>query len=416
MVGGRVQTWTMAEMIENSVLFLITMGAFSLLMWRRVRGNSLWRATVTPLASIIGSGFLIVAPLLSDLSGKWAPFAMAGIVALAWGLGSVVRFNIRHAEPVLAAGNETRALRWAEDASRMALALAYIVSVTFYLRLMASFVMDAADVHSIFLGNMLATLVLAFIGVAGFLRGLGGLEALEETAVSVKLAIIVALLAGLSWHDATGGYVLDGVVPGDMPFAERLRMLAGMLLVVQGFETSRYLGHAYDADVRGKSMKLAQLLSAAIYILFVALLLPLLSSLSGEKPDETAIIGLSQQVASLLPSLLVVAAVMSQFSAAVADTAGAGGLGEEQSGGRLPAQKGYLLVAGAGIVIVWSADVFEIVAVASRAFAAYYGLQALVALLTIGDAKVEAGRGLRLIFTLLGFLMLLIALFALPVG
>lgn len=34
-----------------------------LLVWPRVRRNVTWRATTTPLASIIGSGFLVLGPM-----------------------------------------------------------------------------------------------------------------------------------------------------------------------------------------------------------------------------------------------------------------------------------------------------------------------------------------------------------------
>ncbi len=51
---------------------------------RRVRSSEGWRATVTPLASIIGSGFLVLAPLLAATVGSWAPVAMTGIVMLAY--------------------------------------------------------------------------------------------------------------------------------------------------------------------------------------------------------------------------------------------------------------------------------------------------------------------------------------------
>jgi hypothetical protein len=36
-------------------------------------------ATSTPLASIFGSGFLIIVPILSGAVGKYAVFAMAGV-------------------------------------------------------------------------------------------------------------------------------------------------------------------------------------------------------------------------------------------------------------------------------------------------------------------------------------------------
>ncbi|MGJ0395441.1 MAG: hypothetical protein ACR65U_04335 [Methylocystis sp.] len=43
-------------------------------------------ATVTPLASIFGSGFLAIAAILAMAAGRDAVFAMAGICALAYGV------------------------------------------------------------------------------------------------------------------------------------------------------------------------------------------------------------------------------------------------------------------------------------------------------------------------------------------
>jgi hypothetical protein len=87
------------------------------------------------------------------------------------------------------------------------------------------------------------------------------------------------------------------------------------------------------------------------------------------------------QVALVLPILLVLAALSAQFSAAVADTGGAGGLIAELTGNRVSARMGYVLLATIGIALTWSADLFEIISYASRAFALYYGLQALIAAL-----------------------------------
>ncbi len=85
--------------------------------------------------------------------------------------------------------------------------------------------------------------------------------------------------------------------------------------------------------------------------------------------------------ATALPLMLIVAAIMSQFSAGVADTVGAGGLASETSRGRLSSNKGYLVVSVFAIILIWSADLLEIIALASRAFALYYLLQCVVALM-----------------------------------
>ena len=61
---------------------------------------------------------------------------------------------------------------------------------------------------------------------------------------------------------------------------------------------------------------------------------------------------------------------------------GGGGLLHENSHGRLSANVGYVsvAVAVAAILLVWAVDLLEIVALASRAFADYYFLQTLLAL------------------------------------
>ena len=47
-----------------------------------------WRATATPLASIIGSGFLVSTPLLILSAGQYAALAMMIIAVIAYVLGS----------------------------------------------------------------------------------------------------------------------------------------------------------------------------------------------------------------------------------------------------------------------------------------------------------------------------------------
>ncbi len=79
--------------------------------------------------------------------------------------------------------------------------------------------------------------------------------------------------------------------------------------------------------------------------------------------------------------MLVVAAVMSQFSAAVADTVGAGGLVNENSRGKLSSNISYIAVSICAILLVWTADLLEIIAFASRAFALYYLSQCVLALI-----------------------------------
>ncbi|HHC30178.1 MAG TPA: hypothetical protein ENK80_06440, partial [Rhodobacterales bacterium] len=48
-----------------------------------LRGRPIWRAMITPLASIIGSGFLVLGPVLNHAYGLWAPAAMAVLCVVA---------------------------------------------------------------------------------------------------------------------------------------------------------------------------------------------------------------------------------------------------------------------------------------------------------------------------------------------
>jgi hypothetical protein len=255
--------------------------------------------------------------------------------------------------------------------------------------------------------------VLFSIGVIGLLRGLHGLEWLEVSAVNIKLGIIAALLIGLvsfdtGWLASGESIALHPIVDG----VETLRLLAGMLLVVQGFETSRYLGDAYEPALRIRTMRYAQWIAGGIYIVFVSLALPLLGS-HREPASETAIIGMSRQVASVLPAMLVLAAVMSQLSAAIADTVGSGGMFEEASERRVPLRLGYALVVALAIGLIWVANIFAIIAIASRAFAFYYLVQCVAAWLAAGRIDDRRRRlALRFGVSLLGLLLALVVVFA----
>ncbi len=397
-------------------LALAAIGVALFLLHSRFTSSELWQAIVTPLASIIGSGFLIIAPMLAMIGGNTAPWLMILIVCFAYLLGAVIRFNILHAEHHLKQDSGITAINSLERFSNLVLSFAFIISVCFYLRILWSFVLELFSANIPVLAQSLTTITLIIIGFSGWRWGLHALENQEKISVSIKLAIITILLMALFQYDLVHGFINREVQSESHSITERLRMLAGMLLVVQGFETSRYLSTDYSQTMRIKSMKLAQLISAFIYIVFVFLITPLMPFISYENVDETAIINLTSHVVVILPYLLVVAAVMSQFSSAVADIIGTGGLIEEESYGYLSERPSYLLVAGLGIVLVWFADVFEIVALASRAFALYYLLQTILAFRV--SFELEKGR-YRLLWqmTLLvtSVLLAAVVLFAIPV-
>jgi len=397
---------------------LITVGLITIacLQLPAVRSYIFWRAMVTPLASIIGSGFLIVAPLLAEIVGKYAPAAMMIIALVAFWIGATIRFNIKWAEPLLKDTRNAYAIARVEGLSRISLVGAYIVSVTFYISLMAAFLLDPIEQNTPYTQEVIATITLIFIGIMGFTRGLKGLETLETLSVSVKIGIIAALLVGLFVHNLDMGFDYRPNHGNSYSSFEQIRLLAGMLLIVQGFETSRYLSNGYTSTTRIKSMMAAQILTAAIYITFVILLLPLLNHLQEGAPDETAIIAISAYAAPALPLMLVIAAIMSQFSAATADTVGAGGIVEEQTQGKIPISASYAGVCLIALILIWSADIFTLVALASRAFAFYYFLQTIITIMILLRTNEVPNRTFKIGSAVsLALMLLFVVVYALPV-
>jgi len=153
-----------------------------------------WQATVTPLASIIGSGFLVAGPILAHTAGTQAWLAMLGLCAVAWLFGAALRYNIVHVEPMIAGDVPAPALtKGLERASELSLSLAYFVSVAYYLNLFAAFGLRIDGIVDPFWIRVASTAAIAAIGLVGVLRGLSGLERLEIAAVGLKLSLIGGL-------------------------------------------------------------------------------------------------------------------------------------------------------------------------------------------------------------------------------
>lgn len=380
----------------------------------KLRRNEAWRATVTPLASIIGSGFLVSLPLLARNLGVYAIGAITLLLVLAYLLGGAVRFNIKYGEPLFD-GEGARLISWFDKIARLTLVLAYVVSVSYYLSLLAAFSLKAiniAEAHTI--ARVIASVFLVAIGGWGFVRGLRGLESIEEYAVGLKLAVIAAVLAALVVFNvaltAHGDWRIQAAAP-PLDF-HHLRIVLGLLIVVQGFETSRFLKGTYPAPLRIRTMRWAQLISGAIYLAFFALALPILHT----APDNADVAGVTEMVAvaaTILPLVLIAGAVFAQLSAAIADAIGAAGLLRESTS--LSGRWAYLLIAAAGCALIWSVDVFRVIQLASSAFALFYAMQAGLAVLVAAKTKDVSWRAPRMAgFAALALIALAAAVLGIP--
>lgn len=128
-------------------------------------------ATVTPLASILGSGLLIIVPVLEMTLGAFAIVGAVAICAVAWLTGTAIRHNVVVVEPRASTGT--------------------------------------LDTHTARLGQLAdAVIVIACGAVAlivaiGALRGFNGLDRLDRVSLSVVLLLTVLLGIVLLAHDLT---------------------------------------------------------------------------------------------------------------------------------------------------------------------------------------------------------------------
>ena len=287
--------------------------------------------------------------------------------------------------------------------------IAYFISVAYYLQLLAVFVLHIFGIDSAIAAKSFSSTILIGISVIGITHGLSSMEKLEKYAISLNLGMISALLVALfcyNWGLFNSGNWQLPVAPATFSTTD-FRVILGLLIVVQGFETSRYLGADHSAKERIITMRRAQWISSAIYIIFISLMTVLFHP--GLGSDVTEVIKLTAPVAVVLPALLTIAAVGSQFSASVADEAAAGGLLQDVF--KIPVKKAYLLVMVVSVTLTWMTSVTEVISIASRAFAVYYLLQCIVAALM---AMKAGSHGKMLFFSCAGLLCLAVALFGIP--
>ena len=402
-------------MILDSLIILIALTVASYLAFsKRLSKSSAWKATVTPLASIMGSGFLVSAPLLASIVGKLAVVSMAILLIIAYSVGSAIRFNIRYFEPIEHKKGTAQDVAFL---SRIVLAGAYFISITYYLELLAAFSLKAFGIENDMAANSVTTALLIIICSIGMWRGLKELEHVESYAVSLNLGMIVGLLFALAVYNIQlvmhGNWSLP-TLSSDVNLND-IRVLLGLLIVVQGFETSRYLQEEHKADERIRTMRIAQITSSVIYLLFISLATVLFDG--HMNADVTAITNMVLPVAVVLPVLISIAAIGSQFSAAVADTSGAGGLVEDIVQYKLPVRYAYLLIMALTVFLTWESNVNEIITYASRAFALFYFLQCLVAFIVAlkkSDLKRRRQRLFR--FAVTAIICLCVFLFGIPSG
>lgn len=389
-----------ALIVALIVALALTFGGFA--------RSDAWRATVTPLASIIGSGFLICGPLLAREFGSAAILAMAALLAIAYAAGWVIRYNIVHVEDHLASAAFNDPIAWTARVTQGVLALAYAVSVAYYLKLLAEFSLKPVGLDPAWqplAANVIVTVIVVLMTLLALGGSLRKVEHLAHGTVSIKIGIIAGLLVALGIAWARNG-MAEPLPPVRLSWAS-IPMLLGLIITVQGFETSRYLGHDYPADLRIKTMRHAQWIASAIYLAFIGLLTPFLSRAAATE-GVAGILDIMELIAPALGAFVLAGAVSSQLSAAVADSIGSGGLVNEVSRRKISVPLAFTFAGALAILVVWLTDPFEVVALSSRAFALFYAMQCVLALLV--SRRGAASTPQRIGFAVIG-LICLVAVF-----
>jgi hypothetical protein len=334
---------------------------------------------------------------------------MAAVCAVAYAVGEIIRYNIVHAEPVLA-GKQAGHTVGFERISDLALVFAYVISVCLYLHILSSFVLGGFHIDTELNENILTTIIISLIMFIGVSKGLDELSIMEKWGLYVTLLIIVLLSVGFAWYGWQAWQSSAGIslFESEANTAwQTLTIVAGTLIVVQGFETPRYLADEYDSQTRVRASRWSQIISTIVYLTFIAVAMPLVHSLNGQY-DDNSLIKLAGTASALLVAPLIIAAALSQFSAAVADTLAATGNMKELSHGSIESKYGTILVGIGAIALSWSANTLELIAFASRAFAFYYLLQCLVAM------SVSKSTGRRIFMAVIAAVLGFITIFAVP--
>ena len=369
----------MSAGLFNSIVAVATLVGLALLLYRRkVQESVTYKATVVPLAEIMDVGFIVFSPVVILLFGYDATWAMLGLCVLGILTGFAISYNIKNYEPLI--GKPDRLHRWNSVATWSLLA-ASVVNVAYYAQLLMTLVwLPLGDLYSPGLVTATAAVLLGILTIYGFAKGLFALNDLGNKSTAFNLSAIAAVLV------AFAAYNVQRLVGGDFDWphfnapdnAEAFRKLLGLFVLVQGFESSRYIGAYFSAKKRVTTMRSAQYISSAVYVLFVASSLILFATVKAPH-NVTAIFEVSKQVSVYLPFLIMAAALGSQLSAIVNDTETRTEMLAQQVGDRLPRRWTFPLFLVPAILVVLLTEVSSVVALASRVFAAYYLSQALIA-------------------------------------
>ena len=357
-------------------LGFLTILALAYALYRpRVQQSTRYQATVVPLANIMDVGFILFAPAIVLLVGFRAPFFMLGICLVAIAAGFAIAYNIRHYEPIEGEGGRPDRL---EGIAYWSLLGASMVNIAYYTMVLMALIQLPFDWNSVNGRTVMGVTLLAVLIVIGMSGGMDWLNEVGNRTTAFNLAAVIGVVVAFlvaNVQEALGGRWDLGPSP-DMG-TEEFRKVLGLFAIVQGFEAARYIGVRFGAEQRVSTMRNAQTVSTIVFVVFVTtLLLAFLPTPPGITPDGTAIFAVSGLVGDALPYLLLLAALGSQTSAIIGATSSRSDMLMNH---KIPRTMTFPIILIPAIVLVIFVDVNVAVNLASRVFAAFFTIQAVLA-------------------------------------
>ena len=375
----------------------------------RVQHSKQYQATVVPLANIMDVGFILFSPAIVLLVGVRAPFFMLGICLVAVAAGFAMAYDIRHYEPIHGQGGVPDRI---ETISEWSLLGASMVNISYYTIVLMALVLLPFDANSPDRRSLLGVLLLSALIVIGMRGGMNKLNQVGDRTTAFNLAAVIGIVVAFvvaNVQAALGGRWDLGHSPELGP--DEIRSMLGLFAMVQGFEASRYIGVRFGAQQRVTTMRIAQLISTVVFVVFVvALMAAFLPPRPDIPADGRAIFAVSELIGGLLPWLLLFAAIGSQTSAIIGATSSRSDM---LVNNKIPRAITFPMILVPAILLVIFVDLNVAVNLASRVFAAYFTIQAsLATLLAARKQNWWAMAG----FVAVALMMLTILIFGLPLS
>jgi hypothetical protein len=364
----------MNQFVAVGAALVVLVGLAWVLYRPKVQQSERYQAMVVPLANIMDVGFIVMSPAIVLLAGFAAPLVMLGICLLAIATGFAIAYNIRHYEPL--EGTNDPVNRVAE-VSRWALTFASVINIAYYTLLLITLLLWPLELYSVTnlaIGGTVLLVVLIIVGMAG---GMDWLNNLGNKTTAFNLSAVVAVVTAFIVYNIQEwlGGRWDLGETEVMISGEDFRKIIGLFAIVQGFEAARYIGARFGKELRITTMRLAQVISSVVFVVFVASVLILYVQVQTDFSGESIFI-VADEVGDFMPWLILLAAIGSQTSAIINATMSRSDMLVDH---KMPRRWTFVVLLGPAIAVFLLVDITEAVALASRVFAAYFVLQAVIA-------------------------------------